>query len=228
MKPRRAIHEATGILAILGVLIVVSLIWVPPLTLLWIAAVGFVFYFFRDPERVSPQDPGVAVAPADGQVVGIEERLENDALVQRMVCISIFLSVFDVHVNRSPIAGRVTYSEGKKGKYLDARNPDSARENAQRLWVIQGERVTVAVRQITGAIARRIVPWSAVGDDLAQGEKFGMIRFGSRTELYVPLDSKVLVRVGESVRGGVTALAQLPAAAPAHPPAAPAAEASAS
>lgn len=209
VKAPRAISEAKGILAILGVLLAASLVWVPPLAILWAALMGFTLYFFRDPERESPDDAGVAVAPADGHIVAIEEKIEGDVIMKRMICISIFLSVFDVHVNRSPIAGKVAYSEGRKGLYLDARDPESARKNASRLWVIQGERVTVAVRQITGAIARRIVPWSQVGDELAQGGKFGMIRFGSRTELYVPEGSKVLVRVGESVRGGVTPLAEL-------------------
>jgi phosphatidylserine decarboxylase len=211
MKAPRAIHEARGILFVLGVLLLLSLVWVKPLAVLWLALIGFVLYFFRDPERVAPDDSTIAVAPADGHVVAIEERIESDVLLKRMVCISIFLSVVDVHVNRSPIAGRVTHSEGKKGLYLDARNPESARLNAQRLWVIEGADVTVAVRQITGAIARRIVPWSRVGDPLAQGEKFGMIRFGSRTELWVPEGSKVLVRVGESVRGGVTPMVEFPA-----------------
>lgn len=217
VKSRRAIHEATGIFLVLGALTVVSVIWLPPLTLLWVALIGFTMYFFRDPERESPNDPDIAVAPADGHVVAIEEVIENDALFRPMICVSIFLSVVDVHVNRSPIAGRITYSEGRKGKYLDARNPESARKNAQRLWVIEGPRVTVAVRQITGAIARRIVPWSKVGDELVQGEKFGMIRFGSRTEIYVPVDSKILVRVGESVRAGVSPIAQF-AAVPAPAP----------
>lgn len=217
VKSRRAIHEATGILLVLGVLTVTSVIWVPPLTLLWIAGIVFTLYFFRDPEREAPNDPEIAVAPADGNIVAVEEVIENDALFRRMICVSIFLSIVDVHVNRSPIAGRITHSEGRKGKYLDARNPESAKKNAQRLWIIEGAKVTVAVRQITGAIARRIVPWSKVGDQVAQGEKFGMIRFGSRTEIYVPLDSKILVRVGESVRAGVTPIAQF-AAVPASPP----------
>ena len=208
MKSRKAINEAVGIFVILGLGFAASMIWYQPLALLFLALIAFTVYFFRDPERQSPNDPGIAVAPADGQIVAIDERIESEALVQRMICISIFLSVVDVHVNRSPIAGRVTHSTGKKGVYLDARNPDSAHKNASRLWVIQGANVTVAVRQITGAIARRIVPWSVVGDELAQGEKFGMIRFGSRTELYVPADSKVLVRIGESVRGGVTPMAE--------------------
>lgn len=197
---------------ILALFTMASLIWVPPLTLLWIVGILFTLYFFRDPEREAPNDPGIAVAAADGNIVAIDERIENDALFKPMICVSIFLSVVDVHVNRSPIAGRVSYSEGKKGRYLDARDPESAHKNASRLWVIQGPGVTVAVRQITGAIARRIVPWSRVGDTVAQGEKFGMIRFGSRTEIYVPLDSKILVRVGESVRAGVTPIAQFASA----------------
>ncbi len=222
MKPRRALNEATGIFVVLAALLIASVVWYPPLVVLWIAAIGFVFYFFRDPDREAPGDDSIAVAPADGQIVSIEERLESEVLVQHMTCISIFLSVVDVHVNRAPIAGKVTYSEGRKGLYLDARNPDSARKNASRLWIFQGPAVTVAVRQITGAIARRIVPWSKVGDEVAQGEKFGMIRFGSRTELWVPDGSKILVRVGESVRGGVTPLAELPPVSTAGKLAAPA------
>ncbi|HEY8899435.1 MAG TPA: phosphatidylserine decarboxylase [Chthoniobacterales bacterium] len=214
MKSPRAINEATGIFVILAVLFVASLLWVPPLALLWMAAAAFTCYFFRDPEREAPNDPAIAIAPADGKIVSVEERIEGEALMQSMVCISIFLSVVDVHVNRSPIAGTITHSEGKKGLYLDARNPDSARKNASRLWVFKGEKVTVAVRQITGAIARRIVPWSQVGDEVRQGQKFGMIRFGSRTELWVPLGSKILVREGESVRGGLTPVAEFPADLP--------------
>ncbi len=214
MQQPRAISEAKGILGLLGIFLVASLIWCRPLAVLWAAVVLFVLYFFRDPDRAAPDDAEIAVAPADGQIVAIEDRLESEGgLMERMVCISIFLSVFDVHVNRSPIMGRVTHSEGKKGIFLDARDPESARKNASRLWIIEGAKVTVAVRQITGAVARRIVPWSKVGDGLVQGQKFGMIRFGSRTELYVPEGSKVLVRVGESVRGGVTPMAQFPAAA---------------
>ena len=208
VKSRKAINEAVGIFVILGLGFAVSIIWYPPLALLFLAMIAFTFYFFRDPDREAPNDPGIAVAPADGQIVAIDERIESEVLVQRMICISIFLSVVDVHVNRSPIAGRVTHSIGKKGLYLDARNPDSSHKNASRLWVFQGANVTVAVRQITGAIARRIVPWSVIGDEVAQGEKFGMIRFGSRTELYVPADAKVLVRIGESVRGGVTPMVE--------------------
>ena len=208
MQKPRAISEAKGILGILGLFLLASRRR-PLLAALWGTAIAFTLYFFRDPDRIAPDDAELAVAPADGKIVAIEEREESEGLPQRLICISIFLSVLDVHVNRSPIAGRVTLSEGIKGIFLDARDPESARKNARRLWIIEGPRVTVAVRQITGAIARRIVPWSQVGDELAQGQKFGMIRFGSRTELYVPADSKVLVRIGDTVRGGVTPMAVL-------------------
>jgi len=127
-----------------------------------------------------------------------------------VVRVVIFLSIFDVHVNRSPIAGRVVRSEPKEGLYLDARNPHSSARNARRTWVIDGSAGRVVVRQITGAIARRIVAWSHVNDDLERGERFGMIRFGSRTEVDFPESTPILVRVGDRVRAGETAIARLP------------------
>ena len=105
----------------------------------------------------------------------------------------------------------MTHSEPFTGKYLDARNPESSKVNARRTWVIQGTRGTIAVRQITGAIARRICPWKQVGDPLERGQRFGMIRFGSRTEADFPLDAEILVKVGDRVKGGETAIARLAA-----------------
>lgn len=207
---KRAINEAYGILIILGIALIAAVIWVPPLTVLIAFAIAFVLYFFRDPERHTQIDPDLAVAPADGKVVAIQTMVESDYFQRRMVCITIFLSVFDVHVNRSPVEGTILYSEGKKGKFLDARDPRSSRLNASRLWIFEGFKYQVGVRQITGAIARRIIPWSKVGDVLQQGDKFGMIRFGSRTELIVPEGCKILVRVGTSVRGGLTPMVQFP------------------
>jgi phosphatidylserine decarboxylase len=214
-KIRRTVNkhartEAHGILAILGIALVAAILWVPPLAVLVAAAIAFVLYFFRDPDRQTQIDPDLALAPADGKVVAIRTMIESDYFQRRMVCITIFLSVFDVHVNRSPVEGKIIYSEGKKGKYLDARDPRSSRLNASRLWIFEGFKYQVGVRQITGAIARRIIPWSKVGDVLQQGDKFGMIRFGSRTELIVPEGCKILVRVGTSVRGGLTPMVQFP------------------
>jgi len=175
------------------------------------AAILFTLHFFRDPERVPPPGDNLAVAPADGLVTTVDEVGEKEFLHARMRRVGIFLSVLDVHVNRSPIAGEVLHSEPKPGKFLDARDPGASLFNVSRTWVISGPAGTVLVRQITGAIARRICPWAVVGDSLSRGERFGMIRFGSRTELLVPMDAELLVRPGDRVRGGETPVARMPA-----------------
>ncbi len=124
--------------------------------------------------------------------------------------IGIFLSVFDVHTNRAPIDGRITFREHREGLCLDARNPECSGKNESMIWAFENPRATLVVKQLTGAIARRIVAWSRVGDELKKGERFGMIRFGSRTEVYLPLDATVLVKVGDRVAGGATSIARLP------------------
>lgn len=206
---KSALREARLIFLILFVAWGALLVPAPWVALVVTVLVAFTIYFFRDPDRRPPRDPLIAVAAADGKVVEIEEMDEPEILKKRMLRVSIFLSVFDVHVNRSPIAGRITHSQERKGSYLDARNPKSSEKNAARLWIIEGREATVAVRQITGAIARRIVPWSRVGDSVERGGKFGMIRFGSRTEIYLPLESEVLVQAGDMVKAGETPLARL-------------------
>lgn len=205
----RALSEARWILAILGLVWLVTLFVFAPLSLLFALLILFTFYFFRDPERTPPADESLAVAPADGLVMAVEEWEETEFLHTKVKRVIIFLSVFDVHINRSPIEGEVTHSEPFTGLYLDARNPESSRKNARRTWVIQGPKASVIVRQITGAIARRICPWNVVGDKLERGERFGMIRFGSRTEVDFPMDSEILVKPGDRVRGGETAVAKL-------------------
>ena len=125
---------------------------------------------------------------------------------------SIFLSVFDVHVNRTPIAGQVLFTEGRGGLYLDARKPEASFLNESLYWVFGSEddlTRAVGVKQITGAIARRIVPWAVLGETMERGERFGMIRFGSRTALYFPLDAEVLVSIGQKVKGGETPAARM-------------------
>jgi phosphatidylserine decarboxylase len=124
--------------------------------------------------------------------------------------VGIFLSVFDVHTNRAPIDGKVTYLQHHPGLFLDARHVEATTKNEAMTWAFQGADVTLVVRQITGAIARRIVPWSKVGDQLKRGERFGMIRFGSRTEVYVPMESEITVKIGDKVKGGLTVIARLP------------------
>jgi phosphatidylserine decarboxylase len=166
--------------------------------------------FFRDPERTVPVDPNLIVAAADGTVMDIIESVENDVLKTKTCRVGIFLSIFDVHTNRAPIEGRVIYRQHREGLYLDARRPDCSEKNESMTWAFENPRVTIVVRQITGAIARRIVAWSQIGDELKKGDRFGMIRFGSRTELYLPLNAEVLVKVGDHVLGGSTIIARLP------------------
>jgi len=206
----RALGEAKWILAALGVAWVVTIFVVPIVAVLIAIFLLFTVYFFRDPERVPPEGERIAVAPADGVVTTIDEVREEEFFNQPMRRVGIFLSVFDVHVNRSPIAGEVTHSEPKPGRFLDARDPDASLLNVSRSWVIAGPVGSVLVRQITGAIARRICPWAVVGDSLKRGERFGMIRFGSRTELFVPLGAEILVKMGDRVRGGETPMARMP------------------
>jgi phosphatidylserine decarboxylase len=204
----RAVGEARWILAILGICFLLSAAFLPPASILFAALLLFCFYFFRDPEREPPSDETLAVAPADGVVVEVKKTAENRFMNSPVNRVTIFLSIFDVHVNRAPIAGEITHSEATSGRFFDARNPASSKMNARRTWAIQGRGMTIVVRQITGAVARRICAWKQVGDLVERGERFGMIRFGSRTEVDLPLDTEILVRSGERVRGGQTPIAR--------------------
>jgi phosphatidylserine decarboxylase len=207
----RALNEARWILGILAGGCVVSAALLPPASVLFAGLLLFSLYFFRDPERQPPSDEALAVAPADGVVVEVKETGEEEFLKSRVKRIAIFLSVFDVHVNRAPIAGEITHSKSMTGRFLDARNPSSSQVNARRTWAIRGKGMTIVVRQITGAIARRICAWKQVGELVERGERFGMIRFGSRTEVDLPLESEILVKAGDRVRGGETAIARVSA-----------------
>lgn len=205
----QTLFEARWIFAILLVLGGISLLVSTWLTLVFLILILYTFAFFRDPERVAPAEPELVVAPADGVVVEIIEREEPEIVRQTMRRVAIFLSVFDVHTNRAPIDGRIIYRQHHQGLCLDARKPECSEKNEAMTWGFENPRAILVVRQITGAIARRIVGWSEVGDQLQKGERFGMIRFGSRTEVYLPLDATVLVKVGDRVAGGATAIAHL-------------------
>jgi phosphatidylserine decarboxylase len=180
------------------------------LALVFLALFIFTIAFFRDPDRPVPRDPSLIVAPADGRVRDIVDLDEKEVLKMKTRRVGIFLSIFDVHTNRAPIDGRIIYRQHHEGLCLDARDPDCPEENEATTWAFENSRGTVVVRQLTGAIARRIVEWANVGDELKKGERFGMIRFGSRTELYLPLDAEVLVKRGDHVFGGSTVIARLP------------------
>jgi phosphatidylserine decarboxylase len=182
--------------------------------LLW----AFVISFFRDPSRKISSDPNDLVSPADGTVTHVGEVVDPDFPGGRAFRISIFLSIFNVHVNRSPRRGRVVNLRYFPGRFLDARNTDCVRLNEQ-LWVDLEETAShrpVRVKQISGAIARRIVCWLKPGDVIEAGERFGMIKFGSRTDLLIPMGEPrdVRVQVGDKVKGGSTVLLKfLPAQA---------------
>jgi phosphatidylserine decarboxylase len=169
----------------------------------------FCINFFRDPDRPIPSGDETVVAAADGLVADIEEVEETEVLKTKCLRVGIFLSVFDVHVNKSPIAGKVVFHKYYPGTYLDARNPECSKKNAALTWAFEGRNATLVVRQITGAIARRIVPWSKLGDEVPKGFRFGMIRFGSRTEVYLPMNTEITVKIGDRVKGAETVIARL-------------------
>lgn len=161
---------------------------------------GFCLYFFRDPERVPPAGD-VMVAPADGQVVGIKEIASGETRV------SIFLNIFDVHVNRAPIAGKITGVLYQKGKFMVASHEAASTENEQNTLVIEGNGTQVTCRQIAGLIARRIVCYKKAGDELKAGERIGYIKFGSRVDVLFHMEWRVVVKLGDRVAAGTTVLA---------------------
>ena len=165
----------------------------------------FVVFFFRDPERTPPADPALIVSPADGRVMGIVEESFGGKPGHR---ISVFLSVFNVHVNRSPVGGRITSIEYRTGKFYAAMRGRASAENEQNSFRVLTDRGEVIFTQIAGWVARRIVVWKAVGDSLVRGERVGMIRFGSRMDIWLPDDAEILVKSGQSVAGGTSVLAR--------------------
>jgi phosphatidylserine decarboxylase len=187
------------------------LVWVathsPLLTVIPILLAAFLLWFFRDPERAIPEAPGLIVSPADGKVT-IIEIVETVAGPQRRI--SIFLNVFNVHVNRAPIAGNVQRIDYQKGKYLNAMNPESATANERNSVEVAGELCTVAFTQIAGLLARRIVFQKKIGDWVHRGERVGLIKFGSRVDVVFPLSCEVQVGMGQHVQGGASILAIMP------------------
>ncbi|MBO0695062.1 MAG: phosphatidylserine decarboxylase [Verrucomicrobia bacterium] len=206
----QTLSEARWVLLILALAGMAAWFVSPWLSLIFLAVFLFTVAFFRDPNRPVPANPSLIVAPADGTVRDIVELEELEIVKRKTRRVGIFLSIFDVHTNRAPIDGRIVYRAHHEGLCLDARDPDCPEKNEAMTWAFENSRVTIVVRQLTGAIARRIVAWANVGDELRKGERFGMIRFGSRTELYLPLEAEILVKTGDHVSGGSTVIARLP------------------
>jgi phosphatidylserine decarboxylase len=172
----------------------------------------FVLWFFRDPIRAQPSDAALVVAPGEGRVIDIREIEEPSFLREASRRITIFLSVFDVHVQRAPVSGRVEHREYVPGKYLVAWKEEASHENERASLGITTPHGRVLVKQIAGLVARRIVTDQQVGDAVVRGQRIGIIRFGSRVDLFVPLHWEVTCKVGDTARVGVTPLARMPVA----------------
>jgi phosphatidylserine decarboxylase len=187
----------------------VLLIWLGfwPVALVFVALAAFMAFFFRDPRRQPPTDPTLVVAPADGRVTRVkpvESSNERSATV-----VSIFLSPLDVHINRAPIAGKITDVSYTRGKFLMATNENASLVNEQNALTIEGEQITVVCKQIAGILARRIICWKRVGESVALGERFGLIKFSSRTDVLLPANVEVLVAEGARVTGGTTIIGRI-------------------
>lgn len=198
--------------AALGGACVVALWFLPPAVVLpvalWVGLLGF----FRDPERRAPAGENLVLAPADGRVVDVEEVVERDFLGCEAVRVGIFMSLFDVHVNRAPLSARVAYRDYRPGRFHNAMGPAAARENeCVLLGLERADGVRVLVRQVAGVVARRVVCRAEVGAEVRRGERFGMVKFGSRLEVYLPASCgfRTTVAVGERVRAGESVVAEL-------------------
>ena len=178
-----------------------------PIALPFLLLAAFMAYFFRDPQRNAPSDVNVIVSPADGRVTRVRQLSPEDAASPTVI--SIFLSPLDVHINRAPIAGTITDVTYQHGKFLMATDEDSSLVNEQNALTIRGANVTVVCKQIAGILARRIICWKQAGDAVAIGERFGLIKFSSRTDLIVPPGIEITVREGARVFGGETIIGRI-------------------
>lgn len=177
------------------------------IALIFLALAAFMAFFFRDPRRAVPAEANIIVSPADGRVTRVRALVPEDELSPTLI--SIFLSPLDVHINRAPIAGQITDVSYTKGKFLIATNEEASLVNEQNALTIRGAHLTVVCKQIAGVLARRIICWKRAGDEVALGERFGLIKFSSRTDLILPPGVEVLVREGMRVRGGTTIIGRI-------------------
>jgi phosphatidylserine decarboxylase len=179
-----------------------------------IGLAAFIFYFFRDPKRVISAEPGAVVAPADGRVVVVTDESNAGRPGKR---ISIFLAIWNVHVNRSPAAGVITNLNYRPGKFYAAMRPSASADNEQNVITLATDSGEIVFKQIAGLIARRVVCWKKTGESVARGERIGLVRFGSRADLWLPRDSELLVKVGDHVKGGSSVVAYWPPRAKSSP-----------
>jgi len=170
----------------------------------------FIFYFFRNPDRKIPMEPGVVVSPADGRVVVVKDE-ENAGRPGKRI--SVFLAIWNVHVNRSPAAGTITRLEYKPGKFMAAWAEKASLENEQNVFTLSSEYGEIVFKQIAGWVARRVVSWKKTGDSVGRGELVGLVRFGSRVDLWLPESAEIAVKVGDNVKGGSSVIARMLAGA---------------
>src|ERR1700730_322251 len=175
--------------------------------IVFLCLAAFIFYFFRDPERVVPADPGAIVSPADGRVVVVTDEENAGRPGKRM---SIFLAIWNVHVNRSPAAGVITDMKYRPGKFSAAMRASASTDNEQNVINLATDAGEITFKQIAGLIARRVVCWKKPGERVARGERIGLVRFGSRADLWLPRDSDLLVKIGDNVKGGSSVVAYWP------------------
>ena len=194
-------------LALIAAAVLLGWLTSPAWAILPLLPAVFFLWFFRDPERAIPQEPGALVSPADGKVTDVSVVNTKDGKQAR---ISIFLSVFDVHVNRSPISGVIRDVRYQRGKFLDARTPGCADQNEQNIVTLEGDGQRIVFKQIAGLLARRIVFTPKLGDRLERGQRVGLIKFGSRTDVLFDAAARLNVKVGDQVEGGASVLAYLP------------------
>ncbi len=197
--------------ALVGVAVLVGWLAGPLWAIPAVVLALFFLWFFRDPERAVPDAAGTVVSPADGKVTDVSA-VSLDGVPRTRI--SIFLSVFDVHVNRSPVAGVIRATRYQKGKYLNAMNPASAEHNEQNVVTVEGDGHTVVFKQIAGLLARRIVFNKKIGDRVECGERVGLIKFGSRVDVFLEAAADMKIKVGDRVKGGASVLAHLPATVP--------------
>jgi phosphatidylserine decarboxylase len=209
-------------IAIAALITLILFLVAPPLGWIGVIATGFCAYFFRDPDRVVPQRQGAVVSPADGKIAAIAEAVPPRELAlgdQKLVRVSVFLSVLDVHIARTPVAGRISRSVYVPGKFLNAELDKASDENERQALVVEtGEGRKFGLMLIAGLIARRIVTFVGEEASVAAGERIGLIRFGSRVDVYLPAGGEVLVSVGQTAIGGETVLAELAAKSPMREP----------
>ena len=167
-----------------------------------------ILQFFRNPKRVSPVNSNHLMAPADGKIVVLEETVEHEYFKDRRIQVSIFMSPFNVHVNRYPITGEVKFTKYHPGKFLVAWHPKSSTENERTTIVVESEKTgPILLRQIAGALAKRIILYAKKGEKCSQGHDMGFIKFGSRVDLFLPLDAKINIKLNDIVKGGQTIIA---------------------